>query len=141
MFGHRCYNMLLSQFFSLLRGGLVLCAVLLHVGYLNSFKWWGQGSGLTKAGAHCCLIWRFFSKQMLVVKGRLNNTSTQASCVPNCIFLFQGIASAFVYWEIQSHQVKHQAEKELQIDSCFQLIPGSFHWFLVLFWEDYSHLL
>lgn len=47
---------LLSQIlFSLLRGGLVLCAVMLHVGYLSSFKGSGQGDGLTKAVGDCCL--------------------------------------------------------------------------------------
>lgn len=53
MFGHGCYNMLLSQIlFSLLRGGLVLYAVVLHVGYLNSFKWARLDKGCSKSLPH-----------------------------------------------------------------------------------------
>lgn len=67
-------------------------------GILNSFKWWGQGSGLTKAVAACCLT------QVPTVKGHLNNPAIQPSYVPNCIFLFHWVAFAFVYWEIPSNR-------------------------------------
>lgn len=78
-----------------------------------------SGQGLTKAVADLCLTWQVFSKRVHVIKRHLNKTGIQPSYVPNCIFLFQWVVFSCVYWEIQRHQVKHQAEKELQIDSCF----------------------
>lgn len=92
-FKHICTSMLkytceLNHFLSA-EGwfGFVCCYA--SCGILNFFKGREQGSGFTKAVADCCLTWQFFSKQVTIFKGRLNNTGIQPSYVPNCIFLFQ----------------------------------------------------